>query len=156
MSAGSARIHIQKSLVEQNRIAFSPHRGLPMPTVELRGALRGAGLLWPSSFSACWIPRLIAGFLEAFQEVPKVSGPRKGSWAPTSGVMSSLHYQHFLSPSFGLIHILSWHPFATFWWLQPSGSPRQKVAKLGLGHSIQDCCGRNEDTKAQRGPSAQM
>lgn len=77
------------------------------------------------------------------------------SWAPTSGVMSSSHHQHFLSPSFGLVHILSWYPSATFWWLQPSGSPRQKVAKLGLGHSIQDCCGCNEDTKVQSGPSAQ-
>lgn len=63
-----------------------------------------------------------------------------------------VHHQHFLSwaGSYSFTKSLC-NPLL----VTAIRVPRQKVAKLGLGHSAQGSCGSDEDTKAQSGLPAQ-
>lgn len=65
-----------------------------------------------------------------------------------------VYHQHFLSPSFGLVHILS-QSLCNPRLVTAIRVTRQKVAELGSGHTAQGSCGNDEGTKVQSGPPAQ-
>lgn len=65
-----------------------------------------------------------------------------------------VRHEHFLSPFFGLVHILSRNLCASLCWLQPLGSPGRKWQSWAWTQCSR-LCGSDEGTKAQGGPPAQ-